>query len=291
MHLTSFLVVVMGVIVCGVLATAAVNLSLKTSILCSDEEWLQDRISYVNEIFRNLSVIPKRIHVSWKIKDILSPEWAHFSTVKHGLHALRDLNPEYELIFSDDADVEKYLQLYLSQGDYALIKPRKIVEKVDLWRYLKMYHEGGIYSDIDRVHDTPFRDVLVKKNLKCFLSVWKETDFSQDILISAPGNEIYRLAIQMNLQRRREGWVDIMALGPCTLFHAACYVLLGEHKARKPSRKTLADLRRIIIDSDFLDTFAEDDTRVTFLNKNGYPTDDKDAFYKKCNVIHWTSDS
>ena len=33
------------------------------------------------------------------------------------------------------------------------------VEKSDLWRLLKLYHEGGIYSDVDRLHNMRVQSV------------------------------------------------------------------------------------------------------------------------------------
>ena len=249
---------------------------------------LSDRVKYVDDIFQNLSDIPKKIHVSWKTKAILSPKYDKFYIVKQGIRSLQSLNPEYELILHDDDDVHAYLRQHLSESDYKLIKSRKIVEQVDLWRLLKMYYEGGIYTDIDRLHDTPLRDVLGKPNIKCMLPIFEDTDFTQDFMISSPGNEIHRLAIELNLQRRKSGWKGIFQLGPATYFHAATYVLLGDYKATSPSQLTLMQLRHIISHSKYLDTFKEfGSLQLTY---RGVPElSDKYAFYEACNVQHWMS--
>ncbi|MGB3590553.1 MAG: glycosyltransferase [Nonlabens sp.] len=69
--------------------------------------------------------------------------------MRYGIKNLREKNVDWQLEISDDVDVERYLLTHLSRTDYWKICNKKTVEKVDLWRFLKMFHEGGVYTDID----------------------------------------------------------------------------------------------------------------------------------------------
>jgi len=46
--------------------------------------------------------------------------------------------------------VDNYLRENISDEDYGLIRDSGIVEKLDLWRLVKLYNEGGLYIDLDR---------------------------------------------------------------------------------------------------------------------------------------------
>ena len=89
---------------------------------------------------------------------------------RNGIQNMKQLNPEYKFVISDDNDVEQYLIDHLDKSDYELIKDRHIVEKVDLWRLLKLYREGGVYTDIDRLCNIPLRDVI-HKSTKCIIPI------------------------------------------------------------------------------------------------------------------------
>ena len=94
----------------------------------------------VNCLFENLNPIEKKIHISWCRKDILD---LNFNIIKHGIKKLKNLNPDYKFEISDNNDVEEYIKEKISEEDYNLLKHRHIVEKIDLWRLLKIYYEGG----------------------------------------------------------------------------------------------------------------------------------------------------
>lgn len=86
--------------------------------------------------------IPKIIFQTWKDKNL--PE--HLLTITQ---TWKNLNPDYEYRFYDDNDClnfiknnyPEYLEVYAS-----FPKP---VEKADFFRYLVIYHFGGVYADLD----------------------------------------------------------------------------------------------------------------------------------------------
>ena len=238
----------------------------------------------INSIFKTYGNIEKNIHVSWKTKDIFDMD---FHIIKNGVNALKKLNPEYNFQISDNADVEDYIHKHISREDYELIKNKHIVEKIDLWRLLKIYYEGGVYMDIDRFYNIPLREVI-KSGVKCVIPTHYNIDFSQDIMISCSGNIFHKRAIELNLERRRCGWTDILSLGPITYFDAITESLTGKQMNRKPGDEKFGILMKIISDSPYLDTYYEAPPYNTVFYRGNEIPDDKNEFYKACNVNHWT---
>ena len=257
----------------------------KLTITRTDENlgWGQDLVAYlyfssdnlnINSLFKDLGPIEKKIHISWRTKDILDLD---FTIIKHGIRQLKDLNPEYTFEISDNDDVEKFIKKHLSDNDYHLIKDRNIVEKVDLWRLLKIYHEGGFYMDIDRLCNIPLKDIINSEH-KCILPMNHDIDFSQDIMMSSSKNIIFKEAIDLNLKRRIEGCTDILSLGPITYFHAITKILLGKQIPRYPSKDNLIKLRSIISNCKYLSTFREVPPYNTLVYRGPHISFDKAEF-------------
>jgi mannosyltransferase OCH1-like enzyme len=126
-------------------------------------------------------MIPKKVHLSWKTKDLLDSE---SPLITEGVKKLIELNPNWEVTIYDDAEVDAYLQEQLEPQLYALIADKHIVQKTDLWRLIKLYIEGGLYMDIDRFVNTPLDD-LVDENTKWVVPTCRDYDFSHDFMMTA----------------------------------------------------------------------------------------------------------
>lgn len=258
--------------------------------------WGQDLVVYlsfssdidnIDSLLKDLGPIEKKIHISWKTKDILDLD---FTIIKHGIRQLKNLNPEYTFEISDNDDVEKFIKKHLSDNDYYLIKDRNIVEKVHLWRLLKIYHEGGFYMDIDRLCNIPLKNIINSEH-KCILPMHYDIDYSQDIMMSSSKNIIFKEAISLNLKRRRDGCTDILSLGPITYFHAITKILLGNQLPRYPSKDNLIKLRSIISNCKYLSTFRELLPYNTLVYRGPSISFDKAEFYEYCDVNHWTKNN
>jgi mannosyltransferase OCH1-like enzyme len=236
--------------------------------------------------------IPKTIYVSWKTKDILENQ---SPVILNGVANLKLLNPDYILEISDDNDIETYLKEHLKTWDYIKIKNKKIVEKVDLWRLLKIYNEGGIYVDIDRYCNISFDDII-EKNTKCILPTYADIDFSQDIMISCKNNPIFKKVIDRNLKKR-------MLLNPRGVFHlghplymrSVTEAVFGKSYKRKPSSEVMKKFRELLTETKHFQTYKEilphdsliyKHDEVTFKKGDGL---NKDDFYKSQNIKSWSS--
>ena len=207
-------------------------------------------------LFENLEEIPKIIHISWKSKDILN---SNNPMIINGILSMKNINPDYDLQISDDNDVENYIRSHIPPTDFENIKNKHIVEKVDLWRLLKMYHEGGIYVDIDRYCNIPFKDIITKPTTRCVLPTCRDLNFSQDIMISCKGNPIHYNAISMNLKRRQKNPnSDIYFLGPTTYMNAVTFTLYGVMYKEELPPVLFNFLREQLNKSKYFQSFRED---------------------------------
>lgn len=238
-------------------------------------------IDNIDILFKHLGNIEKKIHISWKNKDILNLD---YNIIKYGIYNLKNLNLDYEFIISDDNDIEEYIKTNIPENDYTLIKDKHIVEKTDLWRLLKIYNEGGIYMDVDRLCNIPLNNII-KDNIKCIIPTYKDMDFSQDIIISCSKNPFHKKAIELNLERRKIGTTSIVYLGPTTYLHSISELLLGYQIPREENNIIIFNkIRNIINNSKYLDTYREEPPYNTVLYSGNKILFDKDLFYKSQNV-------
>ena len=236
--------------------------------------------------------IPKIVHVSWKTKRILNNK---SPVILNGLANLKKINPDYKLEISDDNDVQTYLKSKLKKWDYIKIKNKKIVEKIDLWRLIKIYDEGGIYVDIDRYCNISFNDII-KKETKCILPTHGDIDFSQDLMISCKGNPIFKKAIEHNLAARfLINPRGVFHLGPPIYMRAVTECVFGSRTKRKPGSRVMNDFRNSLQNSAHFQTYKEilpnnslifKYNEKTFQKGNGLS---KEKFYDSQGITPWSS--
>lgn len=235
-------------------------------------------------------MIPKKVHVSWvdpSVKD------ADFAIVQQGIRRLIDLNPDWDVRFYDNEEPVEYLKEALGSTGFRLFDGSHIVEKLDTWRLLKLHEEGGIYVDLDRLCNVKLNDVI-KEGIKCVLPTSRNFDFSQDLMISAPKNPLFQIAVELQLQRRWEGSKNTYFLGPQTYMHAVTKALTGEMINTDPGEDVMNQLRQHIVQTGFLDTYIEEGPLNTFLFRGSTVEFDHEAekrkLYAAYNLRHWTDE-
>lgn len=235
-------------------------------------------------------IIPKIVHVSWKSKTVV--ESAH-QLITHGLRNVIDLNPDWDVTVHQDSDVDYYLKNMLLHNEFELIKHKHIVDKVDLWRLLKIYHEGGVYLDIDRLCNQPF-SVLVQENTKWVVPTCRDYDFSHDFMMSAPQNPVYINAANLLLQRRKQGWDNTYFLGTQTYMHALTHTVFGQVINTDPGTDVFIAMRNQLDQLDYVNVIREDPPYNTaiYQNNNSFVNWEfyKRDFYASQGVRHWTNE-
>jgi mannosyltransferase OCH1-like enzyme len=223
-------------------------------------------------------LIPKLIHMSWKTKDVVHSQ---DELIQKGLHNLIALNPEWQLDISTDEEVDAYLQTVLG-SDYALVKDVGIVPQTDLWRLFKLYTEGGLYIDIDRLCNISLNDVL-DDTTKCVLPTCEDVDFSHDFMLSAPNNPIFANTIDLYLRRR-----------PQTYMHSVTYTLLGQIINSNPGPEIFDEIRKYIASTGFIKTYRESPPGDTMLYQEPITAEQwesmKRKFYADNQIKHWTGE-
>ena len=153
-----------------------------------------------DEVLQGLQEIPKIINYSRKDKDIKDNK---HPLIQNGLKRMIELNPDWDVVISDDGDIEKYLKENLSLKDYTDIKDRHIVEKTDLWRLIKLYNEGGVYHDLDRYCNISMNSIITK-NIKFVLPTHEDYGFTHCFMATSPKNPVFCEAIKDNIKKRKE---------------------------------------------------------------------------------------
>ena len=98
------------------------------------------------------SPIPLKVWQTYKTKEL--PYFAQETQ-----QTWIDLNPEFSYQLWDDQDIENYLVEKWGEEYLAFFQALPIgAMKADLWRYLILCTEGGVYSDIDSVCLMPVKN-------------------------------------------------------------------------------------------------------------------------------------
>lgn len=67
-----------------------------------------------------------------------------------------DLNPAYSYALFNDTEVREYVERHYSSREVAALDAAPSgAHRADLWRYLVIAREGGVYADVDSVCDAP----------------------------------------------------------------------------------------------------------------------------------------
>ena len=116
-------------------------------------KYLRDTDKTVNKFSNKLGNIPKVIHQTWKTKHL--PKWA-----KLPVKSWKRLNPDFEYKFYSDDDMKRYVEKYYPKILKYYNNNMKPVQRSDIFRYIVIYAEGGIYADIDTTCAVPIHNWL-----------------------------------------------------------------------------------------------------------------------------------
>jgi len=234
-------------------------------------------------------MVPKHVHMTWPTKEIVNSQ---ATLVNLGLRKLIDLNPDWTVTIHEDAEIDEYLEFHLGRNVWNLIRNDHIVTKTDLWRLIKLYEEGGVYCDIDRICDTPL-DVAIPEGVNWVLPTCLDHDFSQDFMATAPGNPAFELAAALYVDRRTKGQTSTYYLGPQTYMHAVTETLTGYPINSGCGPWIMGKLREQIASMPFIATMREQPPYKTILHRGDIDFDHEQAkreLYKEFGMKHWTGE-
>jgi mannosyltransferase OCH1-like enzyme len=112
--------------------------------------------------------VPRIIHQTAPSFDALPAD------LRANIEHLKRLNPGWEYRFYDDAAIMAHLRKWLRPQTFELVRrvnPNYGVVFADLFRYLTVFHAGGVYLDIKSGVDRPLEQIL-RPNDHFILSHW-----------------------------------------------------------------------------------------------------------------------
>lgn len=111
--------------------------------------------------------IPKIVHQTYFTKKLPKE-------IQDNINKLQELNSDWVFKTYDDADIEQYIRLHYPMliPTFQKINPIYGVAKADLFRYLVIYNEGGVYLDIKSSVAKPLNDII-QPNDYYLLSHWQ----------------------------------------------------------------------------------------------------------------------
>jgi len=112
-----------------------------------------NKIKYKIESFNN-NQIPKIIIQTWK-SNIIPFKY------KNDVYSVRKYNTDYKYLFFNDDDIENFLkENYFDTYYQSFKKLPVIIQKIDYFRYIAVYHYGGFYLDLDMKAYHPLDELL-----------------------------------------------------------------------------------------------------------------------------------
>jgi len=106
----------------------------------------------INEHFSN-DTIPKIIIQTWKTKSIPVK-------YKNDVISVKRHNKDYNFLFFSDDDIDHFLKEKYPEYYIIYNKLPIIIQKIDYFRYVAVYHYGGFYFDLDMTCMYPLDDLL-----------------------------------------------------------------------------------------------------------------------------------
>jgi len=201
-------------------------------------------LSSLNIEPRKKQRIPKIIHQT-SSKDEMDVECYETCLIN------RYMNPEYEYMFYDNTDVENYISINYPEYKKAFNMLIPGAFKADLFRYLVLYREGGVYIDCKASTVIPLRE-FISPDIG-FVSFRDRPKGSIQIsfIASIPGHPILKKCIDMaihNILNKNYGINMLDITGP-QLCGRAFNRLLGTDDMANIEEKTYKE-----IDADIIGT-------------------------------------
>lgn len=103
--------------------------------------------------FSTLAQVPRIIHQTWKTRDLI-PKWIALQ------QSWKKYHPDWEYRFTTDEDNRKLFAEYYPEFLPTYDAYPLDINRAEVYRYLAMYHYGGVYVDMDFEALRPIDDLL-----------------------------------------------------------------------------------------------------------------------------------
>ena len=111
---------------------------------------------------------------------------------------LKAQNPEYKYYLYDDNDIDSFIKENYPEyyNSYKKINKRYTAARADFFRYMIIYHYGGVYFDIKSGAQVPLREII-KENDEFVTSGWLPTTekYINWCIIAEKGNKLLKIVL------------------------------------------------------------------------------------------------
>lgn len=109
-------------------------------------------------------MIPKIIHITYKNQESLHTSFIKFDdgtrqTLYECVRTFRNLNPHWKVIFHSDKDINEMISEKYP-AFFPFYEKLKIIERVDIFRYVCLLENGGLFLDTDCLCIRPLDEFL-----------------------------------------------------------------------------------------------------------------------------------
>ena len=167
-------------------------------------------------------MIPKHIVQTWKRRD-LPPK------MQDNVNGIRRMNPEYEYTFYDDNACRAYLLEHFGTPYVdAFNQLRFGAFKADLWRYARLYQEGGVYVDIDFRSMRSLDDIIHPEDTFVCVNDRMPSHIFQAFIAVVPKHPVLKTALDIvmhNIATHYMGVNFFDRTGPMVFNRAICRYL------------------------------------------------------------------
>lgn len=244
--------------------------------------------SLTKESMKTNNLIEKNVFQSWKTKE-LNEE------TQRKIDRQKARNPDYTFHLYDDNDIDHFVNtVYPGRISDAYNRLNIIVAKVDFWRYLVLYHYGGVYVDMDSEIECSLDDDLLQPDDEAVITQeGNEGVYVQWALVFRKGHPILKRTIDVVTNNIEQGKTEMIeTTGPGAFTKALqevyeetygkplLYVigLKEEHVYKGPEGCTY---RILGTDYNGLFSLEKEDKKILYKNKNHWRDEVKQKpFYK-----------
>ncbi len=163
-----------------------------------------------------LEGVPLNIILTWNTRSV--PYY-----MKKHIEDLQVAHPEFTIYVYSHAESREYIQrCYPAEVVAAYDSLIPGADKSDLFRYCKLYRDGGVYMDIKFVVHKPLMEMIRESSFQAVRDDQREVPgcVCNGFLISPPKNEVFARCIEIiveNCKRRDYSASALHISGPCVL--------------------------------------------------------------------------
>lgn len=124
--------------------------------------------------------IPKKIHkIWWQGSSEIPDKYHNYNMTWYSNH------PEWDIIIWDEGKIMQFIKNDYPEWEEIYKLYPHMIQKIDLSKYLILYHYGGVYVDMDTISEKPLDEFIEKYPTKGFIaSRFRRSLFSPLYLIN-----------------------------------------------------------------------------------------------------------